>query len=320
MTQRRARNATKAAILLLASALGGCTVADAPHSVAPPASTDVSASPPDALSAERDGLILEADLRATTTELIAEVVVRNERPDPVHLVPDQCGRVTEVFLVRTACQPEGRRWDAGMQAVKDIILRHQLSREGPERFHPPIPPPDADLAAWCPRPEAPIALAPGEERAERWTLPLRSARALNEVGSEGSAVRVEAGEATSPDELEFLSFLSPVDADGHRAGRNVRVERPAAEMIRTLPSQASGRMSLGEIFDALIAGSGELQAWIEAQPADGWRSAELTAAMPEYGAEFVHHRLRLVTTAFERAAAVLATPDGTVVSLDLPGP
>jgi uncharacterized protein DUF4241 len=146
------------------------------------------------------------------------------------------------------------------------------------------------------------------------------ASALDEVGSEGSVVRVEVVEARSADELEFLNGLSWVDADGDRTGRNLRVERPAAEIIRTLPSETSESPSQAELFDELIGGSAELREWIEAQPADGWREAELIPAFPELGGEFSHHRLRLVTTEFERAATILATPDGAVVSLDLPGP
>ena len=317
----RAPATFRGAVLLLTSLLAvACTVSEpTPESVVSPSPRADSPSPAPSGLHERDGLVLEADIRATTTELIADVVVRNERAVPAHLVPDPCGRVAEVLLIQTAFQPDGHTWDGSLQAVKDLIVRDQVASQGPDRFYPPIPPPDADFASFCQQPEAPIALAPGEERTERWSLPLSLASALDEVGSEGSLVRVEVVEARSADELEFLNVLSWVDADGERAGRNLRVERPAAEIIRPLPSETSERPSRAELFDELVGASPELRAWIEAQPADGWREADLTPAMPDWGAEFLHHRLRLLTAEFERAATVLATPDGVVVSLDLPG-
>lgn len=286
---------------------------------ATPSPAAASVSPATSGLHERDGLVLEADIRAEATELVADVVVRNERAVPVHLVPDQCGRVAEVVLLRTVVQREGQTWDGSLQAAKDLILRDQISQQRPDRFHPPLPLPGSDLASLCPRPEAPIALAPGEERAERWHLPMSFATALDEVGSEGSAVRVEVVEARSADELEFLNVLSWVDADGDRVGRNVRVERPADEIIHTLPAETSERLSRAELFDELVSRSSVLREWIEAQPADGWREADLTPAMPEYGANFLHHRLRLLTTEFERAATVLVTPAWDIVSLDFPG-
>jgi hypothetical protein len=287
-----------------------------------PASAELpsAAASPTGLVAERDGLVLEAELQATTTELIAEIVVRNERAGVLHLVSDQCGHVAEVMLVRTVLEPEGRRWRGSIQAAKELILRDQVSRQRPDRFHPPRPPADAGPEAFCPRPEAPIALAPGEELAERWTLPRLFASALDKVGSEGSAIRVEIVEARSADELEFLNVLSWVDADGDRAGRNVRIERPAAEIVRTLPRDPSEPTSLGQLFDLLVSESDELRAWIEGQPADGWRDAELTPAMPEYGASLAEMRLRLATAGYERAALVRASAGGGAISLDLPGP
>ena len=307
--------------MLLAGALAACGTAE-PSESATPATTELPSpvATPTGLVAERDGLVLEAELTATTTELIAEVVVRNERTGVAHLVPDPCGRVAEVMLVRTAFEPEGRRWTGSIQAAKELILRDQVSRQGPDRFHPPRPPADAEPESFCPRPEAPIALAPGEERVERWTLPRLYATALDEVGSEGSAIRVEIVEARSADELEFLNVLSWVDADGERAGRNVRIERPAAGIVRTLPRDPSEPASLGELFDRLVSGSDEVRAWIEAQPADGWREAELTPAMPEYGAEFAEVRLRLATAGYERAAVVRASAGGGAIGVDLPGP
>ena len=306
-------------ILLIGSVLIGCSAADPQQSSSPMASERPPVvAAPNELVAEREGLVLEADLQATTTELIAEVVVRNERSEPVHLVPDPCGRVSEVMLVRTKLLPEGRRWNGAIQAVKEIVLRDQVARQGPDRFHPPRPPADAEPESFCPRPEAPIALAPGEQRFERWTLPRVYATALDDIGSEGSAVRVEIVEARSADELEFLNVLSWADEDGERAGRNVRIERSAAGLVRTLPRDPSEPSSRGELFDVLMAESAELRAWIEDQPADGWREVRLTPASPEYGVAYVS--LRLTTTGYERAASVRAAPDGRPLEVDLPGP
>lgn len=308
-------------LLLLAMALVACGPAQpGPSGPATPIQAAPDVAAPGTLIAERAGLVLEAELRATTTELVAEVVIRNERLKPVHLVPDPCGRVAEVMLVRTTMLPEGRRWTGSIQAAKELVLRDQLSGQYPDRFHPPRPPAGAAPEAFCPTPEAPIALAPGDERSERWTLPRSSATALDEVGSDGSAVRVEIVEAKSADELEFLNVLSWVDADGERVGRNVRIEHPAAELVRTVPRDPGEPASLGELFDVLVDESTELRQWIEAQPVDDWRSIDLVPARPEFGGEYVNVRLRLSTAGYERAAAVLATPDGRPFALDLPGP
>jgi len=306
-------------ILLVVGVLVGCTSAGPLESLTPmPSERPPVVAAPNELIAEREGLVLEADLQATTAELIAEVVVRNDRSVPVHLVPDPCGRIAEVMLVRTKLLPEGRRWSGAIQAVKEIVVRDQVARQDPDRFHPPRPSADAEPESFCPTPEAPIALAPGEERAERWTLPRILATALDEIGSDGTAVRVEIVEARSADELEFLNTLSWADADGERAGRNVRIEHPAAGLVRTLPRDPSEPTSRGELFDVLMAESAELRAWIEDQPADSWREVRLTPASPEYGVAYVS--FRLTTTGYERAATVRATPDGRPLELVLPGP
>ena len=272
------------------------------------------------LSGDRGGLVLEAEVASTRSAVVIEVVVRNTRDEPVHLVPDQCGRVTEALLARTQFKAEGERWTGGLQAVKDLILDDQLSRQGPDRFHPQVPGDSSDRVPDCSRPEGPISLAPGGEIAERWELPLDAAQVLAEVGSDASVLRIEVVEARSPDEVEFLDIYQARFADEEREGRNLRIEEPAASLLSRAPSEEQGRLSLGELFDRLIDND-ELRGWIEAQPADSWVLATLTPAYPEFeDPELANVHLRLVTTEFERGARVEAEPEGTDVTVELPSP
>lgn len=271
------------------------------------------------LSAERDGLALQVHLRATGEALFIEARVRNDRAGPIHLVPDQCGRVTEALLVRTQPEPEGATWTGSLQAAKDLILDDQRGRQFPDRFHPRIPGDTSSRVPDCTRPERLVRLEPDDEIAERWELPLASAYALDAVGSDGMAVRVEVVEGVGPDELEFLDMLSTDLADEAREGRNLRIERPASTLLSRAPRVPAQVLSLGELYDRLIAND-ELRGWIDAQPADGWRLAQLTPAYPEMGdPDRARVRLRLVTTEYERAAHVDAAPDGSSAQVELPG-
>jgi hypothetical protein len=194
-----------------------------------------------ALSADRDGLALQIRVRATGDALVLETLVRNDRTAPIHLVPDQCGRVTEALLVRTALEPEGASWTGSVQAVKELILDDQRSRQFPDRFHPRVPGDTSSRVPDCARPERPVPLAPGDEIAERWELPLASAYALAEVGSDGTAIRVEVVEAVAPDELEYLDVIPAGQTDEVREGRNLRIERPASTLLNRAPPARSTR-------------------------------------------------------------------------------
>ena len=271
------------------------------------------------LSAERDGLALQVHLRATGEALFIETRVRNDRAEPIHLVPDQCGRVTEALLVRTQPEPEGATWTGSLQAAKALILDDQRSRQFPDRFHPRIPGETSSRVPECTRPDRLVRLDPGDEIAERWELPLAAAYALYAVGSDGMAVRVEVVEGVRPDALEFLDVDPHTLTDELREGRNVRIERPASTLLSRAPQLPAQPLSLGELYDRLIAND-ELRTWIEAQPTDGWRLAQLTPAYPEMGdPDLARVRLRLVTTEYERAAHVDAAPDGSGAQVELPG-
>ena len=272
------------------------------------------------LSGDRDGLVLQAEMHATANSVVIEVVVRNDRTELVHLASDQCGRVTEARLVRTQFEPEGDRWSGSVQAVKDLILDDKLSSQPADRFHPRVPGDPSERVPECNRPERPIPLGSGDAIVERWELPLDSATVLAEVGSAASVVRLEVVEARSPDELEFIDIYQDRFADEERRGRNLRIEAPAESVVRQAPPAEGERLSLGELFDRLIVNE-ELRGWIEAQPADSWMLADLTPASPEFDdPELAHVHLRVVTTEFERAARVVAEPDGSEATVELPGP
>jgi uncharacterized protein DUF4241 len=308
--------------VIVALALSACAVATpstAPASESTATTLAETPTPAGTLSGDRQGLVLQAEMHATADSVVIEIVVRNTRSELVHLASDQCGRVTEARLVRTQFEPEGDRWAGSVQAVKDLILDDQLSRQAPDRFHPRVPGDASDQTPDCNRPERPIPLAPGDEIAERWELPLDSATVLDEVGSDASVVRLEVVEARSPDELEFIDVYQDRFADEEREGRNLRIEEPAESVVRQAPTAEQGRLSLGELFDRLIVNE-ELRGWIEAQPADSWVLANLTPAYPEFDdPELAHVQLRVVTTEYERAARVEAEPDGSEATVELPG-
>jgi hypothetical protein len=271
---------------------------------------------PVAISGEHDGLTITANVVASDRSITIETLVRNERADLVHLVPDQCGRVTDVELERTEFLREGQRWDGPVQVVKDLVLRDQHFLDRPDSFQPRRVTGRTDAPPDCIRPRRPIRLGPGEEIAERWELPLDSALALNERGSTGTLLSLEVVEARAPNEPEFLDIL-PFDAeDDARKDRVARAEKPLSEMLERDAIDPPQGPSHGELFDRLLADR-ELRTWIEAQPADGWMSANLSPAAPDYGLPTV--RLKLITKAFERAAMVEAQPDGSNPQLDVPG-
>jgi hypothetical protein len=85
------------------------------------------------------GIALETWIHATATSIAVEARATNERRTPVHLVPNQCGRLTEALLVRTVMEPEGASWTGSAGALKSIALDRQASNQAPERFHPRRP-------------------------------------------------------------------------------------------------------------------------------------------------------------------------------------
>ena len=312
-------------LVVVAFVLSACATDVAPDSEsasaspASVASARATAIPAGSLSGDRDGLMLLAEMNATADSVVIDVVVRNTRDEPVHLASDQCGRVSEARLARTQFEPVGERWSGSVQAVKDLILDDQLSRQGSDGFHPRVPGDTSDRTPECSRPERPIQLGPGDEIAERWELPLDAATVLPEVGSAAAVIRVEVVEARSPDELEYIDMYQERFADEEREGRNLRIEAPAESVVRQAPTPSLGRLSLGELFDRLIANE-ELRGWIESQPADSWVHATLTPAYPEFNdPALAQVHFRAVTTEYERAARVEAEPDGSEAMVDLPG-
>jgi hypothetical protein len=270
---------------------------------------------PTVVSAERNGLVLGATVSRDDGSIVVETLVRNDRRTPVFLEVDECGRVTETVLARTRLAPRGRTWPGSVQAAKEQILRTQALAQSGDAFAPRIPGDSSSAVPPCVRPDRPRKLAPGEEVAERWALPLSDAHGLDVVGSAGTAVRVEAVETRVPDRLELLVDLPPGVGEALRAGRNVHVAVPASRLIHRAPSAAATRgPSDGQIYDRMLE-SRVLRRWIAAQPAGGWRRAQL-AADPRADDRI---ELRLLTRRYERAAIATARADGTHVAVELPG-
>ena len=261
--------------------------------------------------ADRDGLSVRAEASSTADSIVVEATVENHRPGPVHLVPTQCGQITEVILVRTVLEPEGETWSGSPGALKRLIIDQQSWQQHPDGFAPRRPGDTSGAIPGCDRPEGPVVIAPGGAIAERWELPLWYATSLDAVGSSGSAIRVEVVEARDPDRIELLDILPAGTADSERAGRNVRIEVPASNVIDRSPRTPASGPSLGQEFDRLLDDP-TLRAWVTTQPPDGWRQARLDL-------EGAGMRLRAVTTAFERAVQVTALSDGTVTRVELPG-
>jgi hypothetical protein len=273
---------------------------------------------PVALSASHDGLTIRAGVTNTGHSVAVDLVLRNERVEPVVLVPNQCGRIVDVELERTEFRPEGRRWEGSLQAVKDLVLDDDISLDRPDSFAPRRVGDSSSAVPTCTRPDRLITLGPGDEIAERWELPFDDSMALRELGSDATLVSLEAVEPRDPTELEFLDVL-PADAeDDARAGRVVRAEVPLSAVLQREASDPDEIPSHGELLDLLLEDDA-LRAWIESQPADAWGRADLRRPFPEYGAEFERLQLKLVSKQYERAATVSAEPDGSDVVLELPG-
>ena len=270
------------------------------------------------ISGDHDGLTLTADVSTSSDTIVVDAVVHNGRDETVYLVPDQCGHVIDAELERTVSQPEGQTCDGSIQAVKDLVLEDQRSDQFPDPFWDARVADPSSGAPECQKPYQPTTLAPGDEIDERRVLPLASAFALAEVGSDDMRIGLEAVEARDPDTMEYLDILPQTMEDADRVGRVVRAELPASAVIDREPTRPLTGPSKGELFDRLLADE-QLRAWIEAQPADGWALAELRPAIPDAGPDYADLRLRLLNTAYERAARVVARADGSDPNLTLPG-
>ena len=273
---------------------------------------------PVSTSGEHDGLTVEGRVTSTGSSIAVDAIVRNDREEPIHLVPDQCGRVVDVDLERTSYLPEGKRWDGSIQAVKEIVLRDQRFDESPDFFAPRRVGDHSAATPECHRPEKLTILEPSATIAERWELPFDMSRTLREVGSASGLVSLEAIEARDPNKMEFSDVVYFSDEDAVREGRAARAELALSEVLDRAPTEPVKGPSSGELFDRLLDDDA-LRAWIEDQPADAWGHADLRPAYPGNGPEFERLRLEMVANTFERAAVVTAAPDGSNPVLDLPG-
>ena len=241
------------------------------------------------MSGERDGLRLEVGLVQAHGVIGVEARVENRRQRPVFLVPDDCGRVTDALLVRTRFQPKGRTWPESLQALKRLVLDRQEATQEPDRLAPRGPGDSSQAVPTCVRPQRRVELAPGASVRERWEADPHFTYALDAVGSENTKIRVDV-----------------VDV----AGRRLRLEKPASAVIDYPPIESPSPLSLGQLYDRLLAHDG-LRRWLATQPAKGWRSAELTTV----GSGL---RFSAVTTGYERAVIARARADGSGVRVRLP--
>jgi len=263
-------------------------------------------------AAERDNLHLSIRIAQAGGTIAVETEVENRRSEPVFLVPDQCGHVTEALLVRTKLQPEGRTWPGSLQSLKRFVVRQQRSLQGPDTLAPRRPGDGSGAVPECRRPDRVVRMEPGAVIRERWESnpPLDSA--LDAVGSEHTTIRVELVEARHPGDVEYLDIIPAGEAERVRAGRALRVERPASAVIDHPPRAADPGPSLGQLYDRLLEDP-KLRSWIAARPAESWRTGD----MQTYGPEL---RFTAVTRQYEKAATVRARPDASQPRVELPGP
>ena len=199
-------------------------------------------------SGEHDGLGLDMNVHATGDSILADVTVRNTRGTPASLDADQCGRVTEVILARTAFQSEGATYTGSVEAVKDLVLAQQRSNQFPDRFAPRRVTGGSDPPG-CVRPTRPITLAPGASIAERWELPFGTAYGLAAVGSEHETVRAAVVESVAPDKLDLLDILPAGGAEVTRQGREAVAETPVSGVLDRPPTRPDTGPSLAQLFD-----------------------------------------------------------------------
>ena len=231
---------------------------------------------PVSFSGDHDGLTVNAMVSATDSSIVLETRVRNERDEAVQLVPDQCGRVTDVELERTEFLPEGRGWDGSIQAVKDLVLQDQGFLDRPDSFAPRRVGDSSSTVPDCSRPEHLVTLDAGGEITERWELPFQDSIALSELGSAGTLISVEAVEPQDPDELQFLDML-PFDAEqAARRGRTVASGAAAFRCHTAGPDQAGHGP---ELWRAVRSVDGERRtARLDRGSAGGWLDARASPA------------------------------------------
>ena len=249
-------------------------------------------------------------LTATRGSLVVETRVANRRVKPAYLVPDQCGRVTEVVLARTRFEPTGRRWTGSLQAVKRYVLAQQRSSQDPDRFQPRRPGESSSKVPPCRRPARPIRLGSGKAIDERWELPFTDAYGLAAVGSANSVVRVEVVEARRANEQEFLDMLPTGEAEHARRGRRLRLQERVSRVATRRPTGGAASASLAQLYDRLLANE-TLRRWLSAQPPHSWRDAELFATPQAV-------RFKAITSRYERAATATARADAGGVRVHLP--
>jgi hypothetical protein len=263
------------------------------------------------MAGEWRGLELRAGVVQAGGVIAVETRLVNERDRAAYLVPDQCGRLTEVALARTRPEPEGQAWDGSIAAVKRLVVEAQRRLQEPERLSPRRPGEASSAVPDCRRPERVVALPPGSVVRERWETDAMPGMALDTVGADGLEIRAEVVEARRAGDVEYLDIGPAGAADRVRAGRRLRLTLPAGAVIDHEPGRPATGPSNAELFDRLLE-DGRLRSWIAAQPAASWRSGRLLGV--EDRVEF-----SAVTTRYERAVRVDADADGGDIRVRLPG-
>lgn len=285
----------------------GCSSGDDPTAVAAAAGAD-------------RGVELEVDAAyfAGSRFLVVDTVVTNGGPDPIELVPSQCGRLAVARLARTVLPPEGRPQSGTIAAAKEWVLRSQRRQHGPSGLAPrdgrlPLP-----EGGDCVRRDPPVTLAPGDEVVEVYSLALQRDTIVDVVGSANLAVQVDvlfAADGQPP----FSDWYSPDQTVEVFAGNLLRARIPLGDLV-TVPATGGDTASDGEVFDRLIEHA-ELRAWMLERAEDGWRQVELNrhaSPDPELAVVGDHTRLRMITAEFEEALVATFDADLELVDLQLP--
>lgn len=293
-------------LLLVGLAVAGCSGSGA---------TETSS-----VSGSRQGVKVDstASYFADDSFLLVEVTVSNEGSEPVELLPSQCGRLAVTRLARTLFEPEGTDQPGSIGVAKELALRTQRFRQGPETMSPrdarlPLP-----EGGDCVRRDPPVALMPGERVDEVYSVWLDRSGTVGAVGSEHTVVQTNVIFA-SADRAGFSDIYSAYDAEEVFQEQRLRVEIPVSSLVHIEPSAEVGA-SDGQVFDRLMEHQ-PLQDWMRKRAEDSWRHVELnrysggTITQPAYGDQV---RLRLVTSEFEDAAVALFDADLRPLDLALP--